>query len=367
MGIFDVFGRKSGNTARKVQPQRATASVAIADNAMLYLLDRSGSMSSAVGDLVKGINSSIENNRRDPLAKTTECHIVTFDSLGFDRIRARETMADLRPITEKEVAPRAATPLNDAIGYCIDPILEEPQRGRKILIIFTDGLENSSKKYADVALLRSRVKEFERRGNIVIFLAANLDAQKVGAELGIAPERSMNTRANGKPGTGPGMTYAFMAAAGLGLAYWALSSGSAEAAPAFTDDDRKESMGGSENWQDEIQSDIAEADVSAESIMNLEPEVVEQVQNLPEDFDPSKGSLDNPESENYAESEASSDDASSSHGDDHSSSVDDSSHSDVPHTGSGSSSSSDWGSGSSSSSDWGGGDSGGDGGGGGGD
>ena len=90
--------------------------------------------------------------------------------------------------TADEVKPRAATPLNDAIGYCIDPILDAPQTGRKILEIFTDGLENSSQKYRDVAKLRMRLEEFQSRGNIVIFLAANLDAQKAGAEYGIPPE-----------------------------------------------------------------------------------------------------------------------------------------------------------------------------------
>lgn len=286
------------------------------DNAMLYLLDRSGSMSTAVDDLVKAINAAIENNRRDPLAKTTDCNIVTFDSLGFDRIRAGETMAELRPITRQEVEPRAMTPLNDAIGYCIDPILAQPQSGRKVLVIFTDGLENNSKKYRDVERLRSRIQEFERRGNLVIFLAANLDAQKVGVELGVPAERSINTRANGQPGTGSGLMYALLAATGIGLAYWALAPSAAEAASlGFSDNDRKGSMGGFDDWQGEVDKDIAGFDPGTESIMNLSPEVVDQAQNLPEDFDPAKGSLDNPDSENYAEAQEASGEESSDSGD----------------------------------------------------
>lgn len=304
MNLFGwLFGSRKAPQPPPVMPARHVYAAPAQGHEMLYLIDRSGSMQPAVGDLVKGINGSIINNRRDPLAHAIRCHMIIFDSLGVDKIRDNEPMNRLRTITADEVQPRAATPLNDAIGYCVDPILEAPQTGRKILIIFTDGLENSSQKYRDVANLRSRLTEFQARGNVVMFLAANLDAQKTGGEYGVPPERCLNTRANGREGTGKGLMFAFAAASALGLAYWALKPGEASAAvPGFSEDDRKEAMGGFDDWQAEVAKDIDGIDLTAaESVANLDPAVVEQIQNLPEDFDPLKGSLDNPESENFAD------------------------------------------------------------------
>lgn len=317
MGIWSLlFGKKSAPTpVSRVAPERPRDTLRDVSsrrgNEMLYLLDRSGSMSKAVDDLVKAVNANFEKGRGDPLSRAVVCHVVTFDSLGIDKIR-QTLMRDVPVLSHKEVAPRGATPLNDAIGYCIDPILDAPQVGRKILVIFTDGFENDSKKYKDVRKLRARIEEFQNRGNLIIFLAANLDAQKLGAEMGVPPERSMNTRANGKTGTSKGLMYAFGAAALLGSAYWALRPGEAQAQDlGFTEGDRRESMGGFEDWQDQIQSDIDSMDLSAESVFNLEPEVATAIQELPADFDPAKGSLDNPASENYEATSASSEESAS--------------------------------------------------------
>lgn len=300
-GFFSwILGRKSAApvpvSARPTPAQIDTDS----GNEVMYLLDRSGSMSGQEGDLVKAVNASIMQNSRDPLAMISHVGVLTFDDLGFDKIRDFIKMTNVPLLKEAEVKPRGMTPLHDAIGFCIDGVLDRPQKGRKVLIIFTDGLENCSKKYANVTLLRRRIEEFERRGNIILFLAANLDAQEIGTKMGVPAERAINTRANGKPGTSSGLTAAFLAAGGLGLAYYALRSSGADAANlGFKEEDRSAAMGGLGDWRAAVKEDIDGA--TPESIFNLDPAVAQAIHDRPLDFDPTKGSLDNPDSENARE------------------------------------------------------------------
>lgn len=291
---------------RHSPPVNPSHAAMVAEHEILELVDRSGSMSSCVTEFVAGHGAALRAMQADPLAHRIAYHRVVFDTLGIDRTVTGVPLMRATPVTLEEVKPRAGTPLNDAIAYCVEPILAEPRgTGRKILRIFTDGEENASRKYPKerVHELRRLIERFQELGHIVLFLGANLDAQEVGTSLGIPPHRSMNTRANGRPGTGKGLAYALAASAGLGLAYLALRPGDAQAETlGFTDKDRQESMGGMENWKDAIAEDISGA--VPESMMTMTPDVVEAINGLSDDFDPMKGSYDNPDSANAQEIEA---------------------------------------------------------------
>ncbi len=80
---------------------------------LVFILDRSGSMSGLESDTIGGYNSMLEKQKKEP----GEALITTvlFDDkyeLLHDRINLRGT----EPITEKEYYVRGSTALLDAVG-----------------------------------------------------------------------------------------------------------------------------------------------------------------------------------------------------------------------------------------------------------
>jgi hypothetical protein len=278
----------------------------IMERKVFLLLDRSGSMSSFEKPVVAGINAFIDKLKGDRGSAGARFILTTFDSQGFDAIR-RGAVADVSPLEPSEFSPRALTPLHDAVAHGIET-LNTPAPAKAMLVIMTDGLENASKKYADPAAVRKIVDAFQKGGGIVIYLGTHIDAWKQAEEIGVPRERAMNFHAGEKETVRTGMfgrlrrtvssnpvATALVAAAGLGLVYWALRPGDAAAsALAFTDQDRNDAMGVdgvSQTWQDAATADVDSFDEPFDSIFDLPSEVANAEGNLPDGFDPALGSL----------------------------------------------------------------------------
>jgi len=273
---------------------------------VFILLDRSGSMQSFEKPVIEGINAFIEKLKADRGSRDARFVLTTFDSQGFDAVR-RGAVADVKPLGDEEFKPRALTPLHDAVAHGVET-LSAPGDAKSMLVIMTDGLENASKKYADAGAVRRVVDAFQKAGGIVIYLGTHIDAWKQAEEIGVPAERAMNFHAGQKQVVRPGVfgrfrstvhtnpvATALVAAAGLGLAYWALRPGSAAASDlGFTTDDRNAAMGVdgvSETWQDAVKADVDSFDEPFDSIFDLPSEVANAEGNLPDGFDPALGSL----------------------------------------------------------------------------
>jgi hypothetical protein len=104
------------------------------------------------------------------------------DGLQFDVLRKGVDAGDWNDVTTREVNPRGMTPLYDAIGRIVS-LAEKDKPEKAVLVIMTDGEENSStemsKTAAKAALDRVRAKGWE-----VVFLGAEFsnfdDAEGVG-------------------------------------------------------------------------------------------------------------------------------------------------------------------------------------------
>lgn len=271
-----------------------------------FVLDRTGSMAEWEAPVVDGVNAYLEKMKRDPVARNTPLSLVQFDSMGFDILR-QGLIDEIKPLSKEEYKPRALTPLLDAVGAAL---LDNVDEGTQYtIVIFTDGLENASQKFI-LDEIKMLIERRRKEGWIVIFLGANFDAWEVAKSMGIPPETAMNTRLHGTSsasqqnqarasGTGSStispIVLALGAAAALGLAYWALRPGSANAAePSFSDADRNEAMGVdgvSKTWQDAVKEDIAGFDEPFASVLDLPQELQQASAELPADFDPSLGSM----------------------------------------------------------------------------
>ncbi len=167
---------------------------------LVFILDRSGSMSGLEGDTIGGFNSLIEKQRRQP----GECYVSTvlFDNVSevlHDRIK----LADVPKMTAADYTVRGCTALIDAIGGAIRHIGNIHKYARPadvpahtMFVITTDGMENASRRYSSDEVKRMIEQRKEKDGWEFLFIGANIDAVETAARFGIGRDRAANYRAD---------------------------------------------------------------------------------------------------------------------------------------------------------------------------
>ena len=129
---------------------------------IVFILDRSGSMSGLEADTIGGFNSMIEKQRKadgEALVST-----VLFDNMS-EVIHDRVNIRDIKPMTDRDYTVRGCTALLDAIGGALHHIGNVHKYARPedvpehtLFIITTDGMENASRFYSS-----DRVKQMIER------------------------------------------------------------------------------------------------------------------------------------------------------------------------------------------------------------
>lgn len=178
---------------------------------LVFILDRSGSMSGLETDTIGGFNSLINSQK----TIDGECRVTTV--LFDDRIELLHDRIDLKGIsklTEKEYYVRGSTALLDAIGATINKIVSvqrntsDEERAEKVLfVITTDGYENASREYSYGKVKAMIEKERDKYGWEFLFLGANIDALETAAKFGISKDRAADYHADGQ---GTRVTYQAM-------------------------------------------------------------------------------------------------------------------------------------------------------------
>ena len=163
---------------------------------LVFILDRSGSMSGLESDTIGGFNSMIEKQRKEE----GEAYISTvlFDDqteVLYDRV----PVAKVEPMNDKQYYVCGNTALLDAIGGAIHHIAnvhkyarEEDRPEKTLFIITTDGMENSSRIYDYKKVKKMVEKEKDKYGWEFLFLGANIDAIEVAGRFGIGADRAIN-------------------------------------------------------------------------------------------------------------------------------------------------------------------------------
>ncbi len=171
---------------------------------LVFILDRSGSMSGLEGDTIGGFNSLIEKQK----SIEGRCFVTTvlFDS-DFERIHDRVDLSEIPAMTEKDYYVRGCTALLDAIGSTIRHIAKIHKYARPedvpehtTFVIMTDGMENASRRFDSDTVKKMIEHEKEKYGWEFLFLAANIDAVETASRVGIRADRAANYRAD-KRGT----------------------------------------------------------------------------------------------------------------------------------------------------------------------
>ncbi len=168
---------------------------------LVFILDKSGSMSGLEDDTVGGFNSMIEEQKGKE--KDGICYVSTVlfnDKSAVLHDRARLT--EVERLTRADYVPSGSTALLDAVGGAIKHIGNIHKYARPedvpehtLFVITTDGMENASHRY-DKRAVKRMIEEKQERGWEFIFIGANIDAVSTAADYGIRRDRAVEYRAD---------------------------------------------------------------------------------------------------------------------------------------------------------------------------
>lgn len=186
------------NKACKIIKGRLNPTVKNGITEIVFILDKSGSMSGCEKDTIGGFNSTIEKQKKEE--GTAMVSTVLFDH-EIEVIHDRISIEKIPTMTDKDYQVRGTTALLDAIGGAIHHIGNIHKYARPedvpehtIFIITTDGMENASRNYDSRKVKEMIKRQQDRYGWEFIFLAANIDAVETADRYGIRRERAVNYR-----------------------------------------------------------------------------------------------------------------------------------------------------------------------------
>ena len=162
---------------------------------MVFILDKSGSMSGLEADTIGGFNGMIEKQRKEAGEALVSTVLFSNDSsVLHDRVDLRK----IEPMTDQQYFVGGCTALIDAIGGAIHHIgnvhkyaREEDRPEHTIFIITTDGMENASRRYTSDQVKAMVKRQKEKYGWEFLFLGANIDAVETAAHFGIDEDRAV--------------------------------------------------------------------------------------------------------------------------------------------------------------------------------
>lgn len=160
---------------------------------VVTLLDRSGSMSSIVNDVIGGFNTFLAEQQQN--GQDARISIVLFDSQDpQETVIWGAPIVEATPLDHTTFVPRGSTPLLDATGLAIGRVMVE-QAAREatglpkndiIFVTVTDGEENQSSEYT-LERVRQLISDRTAEGWQFVYLSAGLDAYADAERMGLDP------------------------------------------------------------------------------------------------------------------------------------------------------------------------------------
>lgn len=156
---------------------------------IIFVVDRSGSMSGIASDMIGGYNEFIKKQKEID----GECFVsfYQFDDV-YEAVFERVPLSKVKDLDAKTYEPRNSTALYDAIGKTANNYgaylssLKEDERPERILFVtITDGLNNASQEFT-LEQVRNIIKhQTDDYKWDFVFLGSNIDAWDTGANLGV--------------------------------------------------------------------------------------------------------------------------------------------------------------------------------------
>lgn len=162
---------------------------------IVFILDRSGSMSGLETDTIGGYNSMLAKQKQEDGEAIIST--ILFDD-QTEILHDRKNLENVDEITANEYFVRGSTALLDAVGGAIHHIgkiqkaaPEDEKPEKTLFIITTDGMENASRQYTYEKVKKMVEKKKKKHHWEFVFLGANMDAIEVAGRFGVAANRAV--------------------------------------------------------------------------------------------------------------------------------------------------------------------------------
>ena len=173
------------------------------------LADRSGSMCSFRGKQYDMAEHLLDDAKKQALEtnQSASLTLVTFDYAVNTVLDDANLLNDALPTREEiesALEPRGSTRFNDTLIEQIDALMLKKETHLNslsrearalnpdiamVMIAITDGMDNESRH--SVTETREKMTNFRKNGGRAILMAANMDAEAIGAMYGFNPEKSI--------------------------------------------------------------------------------------------------------------------------------------------------------------------------------
>jgi len=159
--------------------------------AMLLVVDRSGSMASIRTEMEESLAGLIASQAKEP-------GLTTIDVVTFDTEQSLDYQMAAPEAVKIVIEPRGGTALLDTLFMSIEGFSKSiaalpphAQPVKKIVVVATDGEENSSTMVKHAAVKELVESKQDHDGFEMVFLGANQDAVLEGTNLGFKADASM--------------------------------------------------------------------------------------------------------------------------------------------------------------------------------
>jgi hypothetical protein len=160
---------------------------------IICILDRSTSMGGQQEEVIRNFNKFLEEQQSiEGKAKLTLALFDTNYELVYDRVK----LSEAKPLNKETFRIQGCTAMNDAIGKTLTKMLDKE---KAIVLIHTDGYENSSQKYS-AEHVKEMVDSLKKKWEF-IFVGGGIDARATADTFGIRKAAAVSNTLYGTENT----------------------------------------------------------------------------------------------------------------------------------------------------------------------
>lgn len=189
----------------KKSSKKKPAKAAITKTEVAVIIDKSGSMVTKAADVIGGFNQYLQDLKKGDQAESMTMSVTLFDTT-VKKLYRSTSLKDIQKLSNNTYKPGGNTSLLDAIGQTLSDLGTAAEDSRVLVVIMTDGQENSSREYQRDTV-KQMIKEREAKGNwTFVFMGADIDAFGEAAGIGIAAANTLSHQGTNYRGAMKGLS-----------------------------------------------------------------------------------------------------------------------------------------------------------------
>lgn len=152
---------------------------------VIFVLDKSGSMDIVRETTIKGFNDYVDTLKKDK-KNDYSFTLVLFDTIVEKRYK-NKPLKDVKKLTNETYVPDGWTALYDAVCMTANEAKKDKKTAKEqfLMVILTDGQENSSKEYNQKNLQEIVAELKKKKTWQFVFLGSNQDAWATASNWGL--------------------------------------------------------------------------------------------------------------------------------------------------------------------------------------